>query len=249
MSDGPLLELRNLSKRFGGLAAVSDLSFSVRPREIVSLIGPNGAGKTTVFNLISGLLRPDNGQVLLRSRDLVGLKPHQIAHCGVGRTFQIMQPFRHMTVLENVLTGLLFGRARVANLKEARARARNLCDEVGIGDKVDRPSDNITVADMKRLEIARALASQPDLLLLDEVMSGLNPKETGEAMKLVLDIRDRMGVTVLLIEHVMKVVMGISDRVVVLHHGQRLAEGTCEDVAGDPRVVDAYLGEQSGEVE
>lgn len=243
MKNGALLRVEGLNKRFGGLAAVHRVSFEINLGEIISLIGPNGAGKTTIFNLISGIHRADEGQVLLMGENLVGLRPFEICQRGVGRTFQLMQSFPHMTAVENVMTSALFGRVPRISIREARERAEEFCELVGIGEKKNSFPKSLTVADQKRIEIARALAVKPKLLLLDEVMSGLTPSETNEAIKLVRKLRDT-GITIFLIEHVMKVVMGISDRVIVLHHGEKIAEGSTGEVANNPHVIEAYLGEK-----
>jgi len=243
-----LLQVSSLTKHFGGLAAVQNVSFEIARGEIVSLIGPNGAGKTTIFNLLSGIYPPDQGEIQLDGESLVGRKPFEICQRGVGRTFQIMQPFPHMTVVENVATSGLFGRVPKVSMSKVEEEAIKLCQWVGLGDKMRAYPRNLTVADQKKIEIARALAIQPKLLLLDEVMAGLTPMETAEAIKLVRQLREK-GITIFLIEHVMKVVMGISDRVVVLHHGEKIAEGTSNQVANDPRVIEAYLGEHIGESE
>jgi branched-chain amino acid transport system ATP-binding protein len=243
-----LLQVNGLTKHFGGLAAVQNVSFEIERGEIVSLIGPNGAGKTTIFNLLSGIHSPDRGEIRLDGENLVGRKPFEICQRGIGRTFQIMQPFPHMTVGENVVTSGLFGRVPKVPMRKVEEEALDLCQWVGLGDRMKTYPRNLTVADQKKIEIARALAIQPKLLLLDEVMSGLTPTETAEAIKLVRQLRVK-GITIFLIEHVMKVVMGISDRVIVLHHGEKIAEGTSDQVANDPRVIEAYLGDHVEESE
>ncbi len=238
-----LLAVSALTKSFGGLVAVNDLSLEVRSGEIFALIGPNGAGKSTTFNLISGLMAPDQGRIVFDGTDITAAPPHGRARLGVGRTFQLMQPFHDMTVLENVMVGELFGHAIPKSLAAARHDAEAICDLVGLGSLVAREVTGLGVADLKRLEMGRALATHPRLLLLDEVMAGLTPTEARQAVTTIKRIRDG-GVTVLLIDHVMSGVRDVADRVAVLNFGLKIAEGRFEDVARDPGVVEAYLGEE-----
>ena len=242
-----ILDVRGLTKRFGGLAAVDDLSFSVRPGEIFAIIGPNGAGKTTTLNLISGLLAPTAGTLHLNGRDLTAAPTYERTHLGLGRAFQVVQPFPEMTVRENVLVGALFGTPGL-DRGGGEARADEALERTGLARFADAPAEDLTLLQEKRLEIARALATDPEVLLLDEVMAGLRPAEAREAIELVLAVRDA-GVTVVFIEHVMPVVRDLADRVLVVDYGKRLAEGTYAEVTADERVIEAYLGSDDDEEE
>jgi branched-chain amino acid transport system ATP-binding protein len=234
-----LLTVEQASKSFGGLQAVQRVSFSVAEGEMLGLIGPNGAGKTTLFHLLSGFLQPDAGYIRFAGESLRGLRPHDVCQRGMVRTFQIARPFHRLTVLENVLVGAL---ERVAHRRQAVAIADEVLELTGLSAKAGTMGHSLTMPERKRLELARALATGPRVLLLDEVMSGLNPTESGRLIELVRRIHAR-GITVLLIEHIMKAVMALSQRVLVLNYGELIAEGPPDRVVHDPRVIEAYLGE------
>ena len=239
-----MLEVRDLSKAFGGLKAVDKASLDVRAGEIVGLIGPNGAGKTTLFATVAGFHKPDAGRITLQGHDITGMAPHRICAAGMVRTFQITQPFARISVRENIMVGAYF---RTANRDEAANLAEAVAARVGMTDQLDRSGSDLTVAGRKRLELARALATRPALLLLDEVMAGLNPTEIGEIVEVIREVR-KAGVTILLIEHVMQAVTSLAERVYVLNQGRMIAEGTPASIAENPEVVEAYLGHGAAKV-
>ena len=232
------LVIKGLSKRFGGLRAVQDVSFSVQENETLALIGPNGAGKTTSFNLMSGFHRPDSGSVLAYGRNITGLRPHDICAHGLARTFQVAKPFGGMTVLANVMTGAFL---RDKNTAVARDKAHEAIEFVGLAAREKAAAKDLTTIDQRRLEMARALATQPRLLLLDEVMAGLNPAEIDQAVALIGKLRER-GLTIIIVEHVMRAIMAVARRIVVLDHGQKIAEGSPKEIVENPEVIRAYLG-------
>jgi branched-chain amino acid transport system ATP-binding protein len=234
-----LLAVEGVSKSFGGLMAVSGASFTLAEGELLGLIGPNGAGKTTLFHVISGFLRPDAGRVRYAGEDLTGLRPHDICQRGMVRTFQVTRPFSRLSVMDNVLVGAL---ERVAHRRQAVTITEEVLALTGLAEKTGHMGHSLTLPDRKRLELARALATRPRVLLLDEVMAGLNPTETGRLIDLIRTIH-RRGVTILLIEHVMKAVMALSQRILVLNYGELIAEGSPEAIVQNPKVVEAYLGE------
>jgi branched-chain amino acid transport system ATP-binding protein len=239
-----MLEVRDLSKAFGGLKAVDHASLDVRAGEIVGLIGPNGAGKTTLFAAIAGFHKPDGGRIVFEGRDITGLEPHKVCAAGMVRTFQITQPFARISVRENIMVGAYF---RTADRRAAARQAETVAAQVGMADQLDQPGADLTVAGRKRLELARALATGPRLLLLDEVMAGLNPTEIAEIVEVIRTVR-ASGVTILLIEHVMQAVTSLAERVYVLNQGRMIAEGTPAAIAANPEVIEAYLGHGAAKV-
>jgi len=234
-----MLELKNLTKFFGGLGAVVELSFQVKEGEIFGLIGPNGSGKTTIFNLINGFYPPTSGEVLFKGEPITGLKPNVVCKKGIARTFQVVKPLSRMTVLENVMASAFL---RVKSLAEAQEEALKMLEFCSLAHRKDYLAKSLTIGDRKRLEIARALATRPQLILLDETAAGLNPAELDQAIELIKKIREQ-GITVLIVEHIMKVIMSISDRIHAINYGQTIGEGTPQEVANNKAVIEAYLGE------
>ena len=237
-----MLEVRHVSKSFRGLRAVNDASFEVPAGSINGLIGPNGAGKTTIFNMVAGVFAPDSGEIVFDGKPIHGLRPDQVCAAGIGRTFQLVKPFAGLTVLDNVIVGALQRERTVAG---ARGHAASILRKLGLDAKAQLPASSLTLPDRKRLEVARALATRPRLLLLDEVMAGLRPTECDQMVEVFRDINRAEGLTILLIEHVMRAVMALAKHIGVLHHGEVIARGTPEQVVRDPAVLECYLGEET----
>ena len=236
-----ILQVQEVSKKFGGLQALLDVSFELSEGQILGLIGPNGAGKTTLFNVINGVYPPSSGQVIFRGEKITGLPSYEVARRGLARAHQVVRPLNDLTVLENVMVGACFGRER-HSLGRAASVAEQALAQVGLADRAQRLAGGLNVAQKKRLELARALAARPYLLLLDEVLAGLNPSELANMMQTIREIRGQ-GYSILMIEHVMQAVMSISDRIIVLDYGRLIAAGSPEEVAGNPQVIEAYLGD------
>jgi branched-chain amino acid transport system ATP-binding protein len=237
-----MLEVRQVSKSFRGLRAVREASFEVPAGSINGLIGPNGAGKTTIFNMVAGVLAPDSGEIVFENKRIGGLRPDQVCAAGIGRTFQLVKPFAGLTVLDNVIVGALH---RSRNVSEARVHAASILRKLGLDAKAQLPASSLTLPDRKRLEVARALATRPRLLLLDEVMAGLRPTECDQMVEVFRDLNRSEGLTILLIEHVMRAVMALASHIGVLHHGEVIARGTPEEVVRHPAVLECYLGEET----
>jgi branched-chain amino acid transport system ATP-binding protein len=239
-----MLEGKGVTKKFGGLVAVSSFDFSVEQGQIVGLIGPNGSGKTTLFNVITGFYPADGGRVVFKGREITRDKPYQIAKLGIARTFQIVRPLLSLSVLDNVAVAVLYGRENMSSMAKGRMRALEILKFVGLESKKNIMAYQLVAAERKRLELARALAIKPEFLLLDETFSGLSDMEIQEAIKLIYRIRDDLGITIFLIEHVMKAVMGTCEKIMVIHYGVKLAEGKPEEVSKNPSVIQAYLGKR-----
>jgi branched-chain amino acid transport system ATP-binding protein len=237
----PLLQVEKIIKSFGGLMALCEVNFEIHQGEIFGVIGPNGSGKTTLFNVITGFLKANKGKVTFMGKDITGLPPHQICRQGIARIFQLVKPFHQLTTLQNVMVGRAYGKDPATNIRRAKEEVAGILNFVGLGNKIEVIASQLTMAERKKLELARALAAHPQLLLLDELMAGLNSAETETAMNLVNKIKDS-GVTVVMVEHIMKAVLGISDRIIVLNAGEKIAEGSPKEVVKNQLVIEAYLG-------
>jgi branched-chain amino acid transport system ATP-binding protein len=241
-ANGCLLQIEYLSKSFGGLMAVNQLALSLEKGQILGIIGPNGSGKTTLFNLVTGFIKPDTGTIKFAGEEISGKRPSYVCKTGISRTFQIVKPFPQLTALENVTAGKSFGRQPSKNLRRARSEAREILEFVGLSTKEQTAAERLNLIDRKRLEIARAVATRPKLLLLDEVFAGLNPAEIEQALELVVKIKN-MGMTLMIVEHLMKIILGVSNRVIVLNYGMKIFDGSPPAAMADHNVIEAYLGE------
>lgn len=240
-----MLYIEDVSKHFDGITAIKDVSFRIEKGEIIGLVGPNGAGKSTLLNVISGVYLPDSGKITFDGKDITDLSPDKVCKLGIAKTFQLVQSFPELTALQNVTVGALFGNSGKIGMKEAREKAEKKLEHAGYPmEKKDYQVKNLNVVELKRIQLARALATDPKLLLLDEVTTGLNPKESNDAISLIQKIREE-GITILMVEHVMRVIMNVSDKIVVLHHGEKIAEGTPKEIAKDDKVINSYLGEKT----
>lgn len=239
-----LLEVKEVSKHFGGIEALKNVSFFVEESEIVGLVGPNGAGKSTLFNCVCGIYRPDSGVIKFRGVDITGLPPYKVCKMGIGRTFQVVKPFLNMTVLDNVMVAAMFGSRAKLTKGEVKDKCLQVLDFVGLLNKKNMFAKNLTLAEQRKLELARALATEPKLILLDEVLAGLNPRETIEALELIKKIRDEQKITILWVEHVVRAIVSVSDRMICLSFGEKIAEGRPTKVVKNRNVVKSYLGEE-----
>jgi len=237
-----LLQVEGLSKSFGGLKAVHNVGFEVEQGEILGLIGPNGSGKTTTLNLLTGFLKPDSGTVMFKGKNIVGLSRPNVCRNGLARTFQIIKPFLEFTALKNVMVGRVYGQEPATNLKVAAEESREILELVGLSDKANILAKDLTLMQRKRMELARALAAKPQLLLLDELMAGLNHAEAEDAMQLIRQLKDDRNLTILMVEHIVKAIVGLSDRIVVLNMGEKIAEGRPQEIIHNPEVIEVYLG-------
>jgi len=239
-----MLSIKEVSKHFGNLTAIKDVSFRINKGQIVGLVGPNGAGKSTLLNIVSGVYPPSSGSIFFDGLDITNLSPDKVCKLGIAKTFQLVHSFPELSAIQNVLVGALFGNSEKISMREAREKAEMYLEFVGYPmNKLNYPVKNLNVVELKRIQLARALATDPELLLLDEVTTGLNPKESKDAISLIQKIRDS-GITILMVEHVMRVIMNVSDSIVVLHHGEKIAEGTPAEIAADEKVINSYLGEK-----